>query len=116
MSRSSVKINSPHSPPSTVATAVSLKAVYAAYPPESAANPAVKQRMAPNIAYLFNSVVQLGLYRSAGVAPEHIRKNRLRRVGEERATDRDSDDGRRMRSEATLLVIGYLALYAISKK
>jgi hypothetical protein len=53
-------MNSPHSTPSAVATAISLKVVYAAYPPESAANPAVKHMRAPNIAYLFNSVMQLG--------------------------------------------------------
>jgi len=101
-------MNSPHSTPSAVATAVSLKAVYAAYPPESAANPAVKHMRAPNIAYLFNSVRQLGAYRSSGVAPEHIRKNRFRRFGAE-PTGRDGDDGRGVRSEAILLVIGYLA-------
>src|SRR4029450_13574031 len=99
MRRSSVKMNSPHSTPSAVATAVSLKAVYAAYPPESAANPAVKQMRAPNIAYLFNSVRQLGAYRSSGVAPEHIRKNRFRRFGAELESCRDGDDGRGTRSE-----------------
>jgi hypothetical protein len=41
--------------------------------------------MAPNIAYLFNSVRQLGAYRSSRVAPEHIRKNRFRRFGEAKA-------------------------------
>jgi len=86
MSLSSVKIKSPHSAPRAVATAVSLNAVYAAYPPESAANPAVKKMMAPNIAYLFNSVTQLGAYRISRVAPEHIRKNRFSRFGEEKAT------------------------------
>src|SRR5215470_19087884 len=69
---SRIKINSPHSTPSAVATAGALKAVYAAYPPESAANPAVKHIMAPTIAYLFHSVMQLGAYRSSRVAPEHI--------------------------------------------
>src|SRR5947199_5491163 len=92
MSRSSVKINSPHSTPSAVATAGSLKAVYAAYPPESAANPAVKKMMAPTIAYLFHSVRQLGAYRSSRVAPEHIRKNRFSRFGEAKATYRGGDD------------------------
>src|SRR5712691_1671634 len=116
MSRSSVKINSPHSTPRAVATAVSLKAVYAAYPPESAANPAVKKMMAPNIAYLFNSVMQLGAYRISRVAPEHIRKNRFSRFGEEKATCRGGDDGRGVRSEATLLVMGCLALDSISKR
>jgi hypothetical protein len=48
--------------------------------------------MAPNIAYLFNSVMQPGAYRSSRVAPEHIRKNRFRRFGEEQATCRGSDD------------------------
>jgi hypothetical protein len=109
-------MNSPHSTPSAVATAGSLKAVYAAYPPESAANPAVKHMRAPNIAYLFNSVRQLGAYRSSGMAPEHIRKNRFRRFGAEPETGRDGDDGRGRRSEATLLVIGYLAWHAISKR
>jgi len=48
--------------------------------------------MAPNIAYLFNSVMQLGAYRSAGVAPEHIRKNRFRRFGGKKARGRGGDD------------------------
>src|SRR5438552_369305 len=116
MSRSSVKINSPHSTPSAVATAGSLKAVYAAYPPESAANPAVKKMMAPTIAYLFHSVRQLGAYRSSRVAPEHIRKNRFRRFGEAKATYRGGDDGRGVRSEATLLVMGCLAWDSSTKR
>jgi hypothetical protein len=72
--------------------------------------------MAPNIAYLFNSVMQLGAYRSAGVAPEHIRKNRFRRFGGEKTMGRGGDDRRVMRSESTLLVIGCLVLYTISKR
>jgi hypothetical protein len=71
---------------------------------------------APNIEYLFNSVMQLGAYRSSRVAPEHIRKNRFRRFGEEKATGRDGDDGWGVRSEATLLVMGCLAWYAMSKR
>ena len=66
--------------------------------------------MPPNIAYLFHSVMQLGAYRISRVAPEHIRKNRFRRLGEAKATCRGGDDGWRVRSEATLLVIGCLAL------
>jgi len=116
MSLSSVKIKSPHSTPSAVATEVSLNAVYAAYPPESAANPAVKNMMAPTIEYLFNSVRQLGAYRISRVAPEHIRKKRFRRFGEETATCRGGDDGWGVRSEATRLVMGCLALSSISKR
>src|SRR6266446_2866437 len=115
MSRSSVKMNSPHSTPSVVATAVSLKAVYAAYPPESAANPAVKKMTAPTIAYLFHSVRQLGAYRISRVAPEHIRKNRFSRFGEAKAMCRGGDEGRGVRSEATLLVMGCLALDAMAQ-
>src|SRR5712691_5273632 len=116
MSRSSVKINSPHSMPSAVAIAVSLKAVYAAYPPESAANPAVKKMIAPNIAYLFHSVRQLGAYRISRVAPEHIRKNRFSRFGEAKAMCRGGDEGRGVRSEATLLVMGCLAWSSIAQR
>ena len=116
MSRSSVKINSPHNTPSAVATAVSLKAVYAAYPPESAANPAVKKMTAPTIEYLFHSVRQLGADRISRVAPEHIRKNRFSRFGEEKAMCRGGDEGRGVRSEATLLVMGCLALDAIAQR
>jgi hypothetical protein len=72
--------------------------------------------MAPNIEYLFNSVMQLGAYRSSRVAPEHIRKNRFRRFGEEKVTYRDRDDRRGVRSEATLLVMGCLAWYSISMR
>src|SRR5215475_12247839 len=116
MSRSSVKINNPHSPPSVVTTAISRNAVYAAYAPESAANPAVKKMRAPNIEYLFNSVRQPGAYRSSRVAPEHIRKNRFRRFGEENATCRGGDNGRGVCSEATLLVMGYLVWYSLFKR
>jgi hypothetical protein len=66
--------------------------------------------MAPNIAYLFHSVMQLGAYRISRVAPEHIRKNRFRRFGEGKAMGRGGDDGGRVRSEAALLVIGCLTL------
>jgi len=50
------------------------------------------------------------------VAPEHIRKNRFRRFGEEKAPCRGGDDGRGVRSEATLLVMGCLALYQIFQR
>src|SRR4029434_4506293 len=103
-SRSRVKMTSPHSTPSAVVTAVSLKAVYAAYPPESAANPAVKQMRAPHSAYVCTSVRQLAPCTSSGVPPEHITKNRLRRFGAEPATGRDSADGGGVRSEAPRLV------------
>src|SRR5215510_7973719 len=116
ISRSSVKINSPHSTPRAVATAGSRKAVYAAYPPESAAKTAVKQRMAPNIAYMFNSVRQLGAYRISRVAPEHSRKNRFSRFSAEKVPSRGNDDGREVRSEATRLVMGCLALSQMFKR
>jgi hypothetical protein len=72
--------------------------------------------MAPNIAYLFHSVMQLGVYRISGVAPEHIRKKRLSKFGAEKATGRGGDEGRGWFSEATLLVIGCLAWYISSKR
>jgi len=50
------------------------------------------------------------------VAPEHIRKNRFSRFGAEKAPSRGGDDRRGVRSEATLLVMGCLALSQVFKR